>query len=277
MVLRQGDRGDAVKVLQRDLNKLGSMLVVDGGFGAGTRNAIALARETLQRPGPPEEADDDLQQAVAAAPDPCPPLTAAGMTFIAREEVSDAATYQRRFQTPVWPTPESGITIGVGYDLRFVDRAGLVADWGDVLSAGDIERLAGVLQKPGTAALLASVSTVVIPLSAAMRVFAGRSLPKYLGQTRSIYPAVEGFALTPAQRTALVSLVYNRGTKLDGDRRREMQAIRDLLAAGRINEVAEQFESMTRLWNENTEGGLIRRRRSEATLWRAGFAPLLLE
>jgi peptidoglycan hydrolase-like protein with peptidoglycan-binding domain len=275
MLLRQGDRGDAVKVLQRDLNKLGAMLVVDGDFGAGTRNGVALARETLQRPGPPE-ADDELQQAVAAAPDPCPPLTAAGMTFIAREEVSDATTYQRRFQTPVWPTPQSGITIGIGYDLQFVNRAGLTDDWGDVLSAGDIDRLAGVLQQAGTEALLASVAPVVIPLSLAMRVFATRSLPKYLAQTRGIYPAVEGPALTPAQRTALVSLVYNRGTRLDGDRRREMQAIRDLLAAGRINDVAEQFESMTRLWNEHTEGGLIRRRRAEATLWRAGFAPLML-
>ena len=36
MVLRNGDKGDAVKTLQRDLNKLGYMLLVDGDFGEAT-------------------------------------------------------------------------------------------------------------------------------------------------------------------------------------------------------------------------------------------------
>jgi len=49
-----------------------------------------------------------------------------------------------------------------------------------------------------------------------------------------------------------------------------------LRAAGDLEHYA-QFESMTRLWNPETTGGLIRRRRSEAMLWRAGFAALHLE
>ena len=56
-----------------------------------------------------------------------------------------------------------------------------------------------------------------------------------------------------------------------------MRTIQELLAAGRIQEVADQFESMTRLWSEQTEGGLIRRRRAEAALWRSGFAAVNLE
>jgi GH24 family phage-related lysozyme (muramidase) len=276
MVLRPGDQGDAVKALQRNLNKTGSMLIIDGDFGPGTRSAVVRVRETLGRPGP-LEVDDEFQRALADIPDPCPPLTAAGMTFIAREEVSDAVTYQRRFQMPVWPTPASGITIGIGYDCQFASRAELAADWGDVLPADAVDRLAEVLQKPGSAELLALVSAVVVPLGAAMTVFAKRSLPKYLNQVRGIYPQADSTSVSPAQRTALVSLVYNRGTKLDGDRRREMRTIQELLAAGRIQEVADQFESMTRLWNEQTEGGLIRRRRAEAALWRSGFAAVNLE
>ena len=276
MVLRSGDRGDAVKALQRNLNKLGSMLLVDGDFGAGTRNAIVTARQLLSRPGPPE-ADDALQQAVAAAPDPCPPITAAGVTFIAREEVTDAASYQRKYRVPTLPTEKSGVTIGIGYDCQFVRRGELEADWGTLLPADAIAKLAGVLEKVGTAELVRSVSTVVVPLSAAMEVFAKRSLPKYLDKTRRIYPQLDDAALTAAQRTALVSLVYNRGNKLDGDRRVEMRTIRDLLAAGRVAEVADQFHLMTRLWNEATEGGLVRRRRAEAALWRSGFASQGLE
>jgi len=278
MVLRTGDRNDAVKTLQHDLNKMGAMLLVDGKFGSGTQNAVVSAREELRLPGPPE-ADDELQRAVAAFPDPCPPLTAAGMTFIARQEVSDAMVYQRRFQTPTCPPPPSGVTIGIGYDCRFVGRTEFVADWAAVLPAFAVSQLETVLGKPGTADILSPVATVVVPLSAAMRVFATRTLPKTLDETRRIYPQLD--VLTPPRRTALVSLVYNRGADLvdtrPGDRRREMRAIRDLLAAGAFDAVAEQFESMTRLWDPEKEGGLIARRRAEATLWRSGFAALNLE
>jgi peptidoglycan hydrolase-like protein with peptidoglycan-binding domain len=146
MVLKRGDSGDAVKTFQRNLNKLGSMLTIDGEFGQGTQTAVVNARVTLNQPGPPE-ADDALQQAVANTPDPCPPLTAAGMTFIAQKEVTSAKTYERNFRRPCLPPGDSGVTIGIGYDLRFVDRAGLVADWGNVLSDEAIDLLTGVIGK----------------------------------------------------------------------------------------------------------------------------------
>src|SRR5262245_26999503 len=142
MVLRLNDSGDAVKVLQRGLNKFGCLLIVDGHFGAGTRDAVGSVRHQLGRPGASEAADDDLQQAVAAAPDPSPLLTAAGLTFIAREEVSDAAAYQARFQSPTCPPAPSGITIGIGYDCRFVTEAELQTDWGQVLPASVVGQLA---------------------------------------------------------------------------------------------------------------------------------------
>jgi peptidoglycan hydrolase-like protein with peptidoglycan-binding domain len=43
MRLTVNDTGDAVKGLQRGLNKLGSLLVVDGQFGSGTQDAIVAA------------------------------------------------------------------------------------------------------------------------------------------------------------------------------------------------------------------------------------------
>lgn len=277
MLLKQGDNGDGVKALQRGLNKLGELVLVDGEFGMGTSAAVAGARLTLGLQGPPV-ADDAFQQAVLAAPDPFPPLTAAGVTFIARLEVSDGATYRRKFQRPCLPPAPSGITIGIGYDCQFTrTRADLVADWGDVLSPDAISLLVPTLGRVGTQALLAQVGAVQVTLGEAMRVFAARSLPKYLEETRRIYPQVVGGALNAAQRTALVSLVYNRGTDLTGDRRREMKAIQGLLANGRLADVPAQFESMTRLWNMAEAPGLIQRRRSEATLFRAGFAAVQLD
>jgi GH24 family phage-related lysozyme (muramidase) len=118
-----------------------------------------------------------------------------------------------------------------------------------------------------------------VPLFAAMTVFTSISLPRTIAETASIYPQLG--QLTLPRRTALVSLVYNRGTSLvDRDavsqNRREMRAIRDLLAAGDFEPVADQFDSMARLWDPGLPG-LVRRRHDEATLWRAGFAALFLD
>src|SRR5688572_13391657 len=275
MVLRQGSQGEDVKELQRGLNKLGELVLVDGDFGPGTARAVSAARVTLGMPGPPI-ADDAFQAAVEAFPDPFPPITAAGMTFIAREEVSDGTTYRRRFQRPCLPPPPSGITIGIGYDCRFVDRAQLEADWQDVLSPQAIDLLEPALGIPGTPALCGECAAVTITLGDAMRVFASRSLPKYFEMTRRIYPAVADQSLNAAQRTALVSLVYNRGADLEGDRRREMRTIQTLLLDGQLADVPAQFESMTRLW-QNVAPGLVKRRRAEATLWQSGFGAVQLD
>jgi len=278
MVLRHGDTGLEVKVLQRGLNKVGAMLLVDGGFGPDTGDAIVDARVTLGRPGP-AEADDDLREALAASPDLFPSLTAAGVTFIARAEVTSPSRYRQKYQAPCWPSATSGITIGIGYDCQFVTEAQLRSDWIGTLPVDMIDKLVPALGGVGSADLLAQVHQVIVPIGAAVTVFAKRSLPKYFDQTRAIYPQVDN--LEPACRTALVSLIYNRGNRLTDNSalqdRLEMRTIRDLLASGRLDAVAGQFEAMTRLWDPNKLGGLIERRRAEATLWRSGFAALQLD
>jgi peptidoglycan hydrolase-like protein with peptidoglycan-binding domain len=272
MILRLRDEGPPVKTLQRNLNKLGSILLIDGDFGPATRDAILDARATLGLPGD-GDADEALQTAVAAVPDPFPPLTAAGVTFIARLEVSSSKMYRQVYCHPTLPPEASGITIGIGYDLRFASRASFEADWGASVPAGDVDRLEAAFGRIGSEALRASLSDLTIPLNVAMPVYLKRNLPQHLDLTRTIYPQVD--RLPPSRRTALVSLVFNRGTKLDGDRRREMRAVRDLLAAGDLDPVADEFESMTRLWDPRS--GLITRRRDEAKLWRSGFSALQLD
>jgi peptidoglycan hydrolase-like protein with peptidoglycan-binding domain len=279
MLLKQGDSGEGVRSLQRGLNKLGSILLVDGSFGPGTRDAVIDGRASLRQPGPPE-ADDALQQALAALPDPFPPLTPAGVTFIARAEVSGPREYRSKYKNPVWPSAESGITIGIGYDLRFADSDRLDADWSGQLPPDAIARLAEVLGERGSRDLLERVRDVEVPLLAAVSVFLRRTLPRTLEQTRSIYPQVDD--LEPARRAALVSVIYNRGTRLkDSDParrdRREMRTIRKLLAAARFDEVANQLDAMSRLWDPARLPGLVRRRHDEAKLWRSGFAALQLD
>jgi hypothetical protein len=124
--------------------------------------------------------------------------------------------------------------------------------------------------------MLARVKDIEISLPLAIRAFLGRMMPEHIGNTRRAFPSLDG--LPANQRTALISLVFNRGGSLDptDDRRREMRKIHDLLEAGRPDAVVEQFELMTRLWDPATERGVIDRRRREATLWRDGFEALQL-
>jgi hypothetical protein len=273
MALERGDSGEAVRELQRLLNRVGALLVVDGDFGPGTETAVAEARDFLRLP-PGEAVDDTLLQALSRLKDPSPELTAAGVTFIAREEVSSPAMYRKRYRRPVWPTERSGITIGIGYDLQFVTADQLQADWSDVLGADVCETLRPCLGRRGSRALMDAIAAVDVPLPAAVFVFLRRMLPTHIGVTRRSYPMLDDLAA--ARRTALVSLVFNRGGSLNGETRREMRRIRDLLVAGETEPVADELESMTRLWDPVRERGVIERRRREAMLWRGGFESLRL-
>jgi hypothetical protein len=274
MLLERGDRGDAVKTLQRALNRLPSLLLVDGDFGPATEVAVVEACAMLKRPGP-AQADDALVQALTALPEPSTELTTPGVTFIAREEVSSPGEYRRKYRRPAWPTTGSGITIGIGYDLQFVNEAKLKADWGGVLPPDALARLGTVVGVRGSSTRLDSVADVDVPLPAAVSVFLRRMMPEHIARCRMTYPTLD--TLPPSRRCALISLIFNRGDDLEGDRRREMKHIRDLLAGGELNDVAEELEAMTRIWDPVKEHGVIERRRREATLWREGFAALQLE
>lgn len=273
MALERGDSGEAVMELQRLLNRVGALLVVDGDFGPGTEAAVEEARAFLRLP-PGGAADDTLLQALSRLKDPSPELTAAGVTFIAREEVSSPAMYRKRYRRPVWPTEKSGITIGIGYDLQFVTADELRSDWSDMLGADVCDSLVPCLGRRGSRSLMDAIAQVDVPLPAAVFVFLRRMLPKHIAITRRTYPTLD--ELPAARRTALVSLVFNRGGSLSGETRREMRRIRELLDAGDTEPVADQFEAMTRLWDPVRERGVIDRRRREAMLWRGGFESLRL-
>jgi peptidoglycan hydrolase-like protein with peptidoglycan-binding domain len=276
MRLKLGDFGEHVKRLQRALNRIGSLLLIDGEFGPGTQAAVVEACAFVKRPVA-SQADDELIALLEMRPEPSPELTTPGVVFIGREEVSSPAAYRAKYRRPVWPPPPSGITIGIGYDLQFVTRAQFDEDWASVLPPATRARFLPTIGVTGSQALVDAVRDVDIPLPAAVDVFLRRMVPTHAARARSIYPSLD--RLPPARRTALISLVFNRGSDLSGDRRREMKQIQSLLADGSeaaVDAVADEIESMTRLWSPDTAPGLITRRRREAQLWRAGFSALRL-
>ena len=265
--LRRPARGADVERLQGLLNKAGALLTVDGDFGPGTERAVKEAQKLAGQPAS-GVADDALWFWLQAQPEPSPVMPVEAVTFLVAEEVGGRAFYDRHAAFPHFPGEASGVTIGIGYDLRFHDAAELERDWGAVLSREAMARLKVHVGKKGSKAAVDALRSIQIPFPAAWKVFTAESLPKYVDKTRKAFPGFDG--LPPLARGALVSLVYNRGASMDGDKRREMRAIRDHIAAGRFDAVPAEFESMKRLWPGNR--GLRTRREKEAALWRKGFA-----
>ena len=188
---------------------------------------------------------------------------------ILRFEVGSRKLYEQEFQHPVWPGALSGVTIGIGYDLGHTSREQITRDWEHWLSETELAALLAVQGVTGPAAqmLAQRVAHLEIPLDAAEEVFYLRTLPRFAANTRAAFPGVE--RLPPDAQGMMLSLVYNRGSSLEGERRTEMAEIARLLRARRpgLESIARQFESMKRLWPDSQ--GLRDRRQREADIIRS--------
>jgi GH24 family phage-related lysozyme (muramidase) len=169
-----------------------------------------------------------------------------------------------------WPGGDSGVTIGIGYDLGYVTVDQFESDWGPLLTAATREKLVTAIGLRGTKAKnkAADFKSIRIKRELAEVVFRERSIPLYTFRTEQTFPGVELLPLDA--HGALVSLVFNRGTSMvdkpGEDRRREMRAIRDAVPRQDLREIALQIRSMKRLWEGKGLDGLVARREAEALL-----------
>lgn len=191
--------------------------------------------------------------------------------LILRYEIDGREGYQRRYSKPGVPGGDSGVTIGIGYDLGYYTTAEIASDWKE-LPAATIARLQTASSVKGDAAkaLLEGLADIDIPFEIAERQFARTGLPKYARQTMIVFPG--SISLPPDAFGALVSLVYNRGSSITGDRRDEMRAIRSLLILKDYKGVAEQMRQMKRLWQNSGVRALSTRRDAEAELFEKSIA-----
>jgi hypothetical protein len=264
--LRIGDRGDDVKLAQELMNRVGMLLDEDGRFGAGTETAVRDSQDLGQLPLT-GRVDTATWAWLRAQPEPSPDLATKAVTFIAKEEVGSRAYYESRAAHPSFPGGQSGVTIGVGYDLRFQTREGFNADWGSALSHQQLDALQSFVGLQGSTEIVRELVGIVVPWRAAWTVFIRRLLPGYVSRTGTAFPGFD--QLNRLLRGVLVSLVYNRGTKMGGDDRREMREIRDAVQTGNLSAIPRAICSMKRLW-PHSEGLRLRRDR-EAELFREGL------
>lgn len=170
-----------------------------------------------------------------------------------------------------WPGEASGITLGIGYDLGFATAQQFEEDWSEYLTSQQVDRLKTAIGVSGQNArvLAPKFSDIKVKWDDAVQVFKNRTLPLYSQRTEKAFPGAD--QLPANAQGALVSLVFNRGTAMVGDHRKEMRAVRDAVAAGDLQEIANQIRAMKRLWVGKGVDGLLKRRDAEARLVESGL------
>lgn len=200
-------------------------------------------------------------------------LSKKSLDLILEFEVGGGENYYNKFlKNPAWPEGQSGVTIGVGYDLGYVNKTEFSEDWKD-LPKETFDRLYKVVGIKGYNAknLIRGLKDITIPWDLALKVFNNKTVTKFYNLTRQTFPNFDN--LPEDAKGGLVSLVFNRGAALEGDRRREMKLIRDGMKLvsnydqKALTFIANQIRNMKRIWiGGSIEKGMSRRRDAEAKL-----------
>ena len=200
-------------------------------------------------------------------------LSKKSLNLILEFEVGGGENYYNKFlKNPTWPGEQSGVTIGVGYDCGYVNKTEFTSDWKD-LPRKDFDRLYKIVGIKGIAAkdLIRGLKDIVIPWDLSLKVFMNKTVTKFWNLARETFPNFDN--LPEDAKGGLVSLVFNRGNSLEGDRRREMKLIRDGMRITNtfdqkaLTFIANQIRNMKRIWiGGSIEKGMSRRRDAEAKL-----------
>jgi GH24 family phage-related lysozyme (muramidase) len=192
---------------------------------------------------------------------PAPPLSREGFDLIIEFETGGESNYNPR---PEWPGFASGVTVGVGYDCGYNSAAVIRSDWRKLDAAPRLAATSGITGRPAKTKA-AELRDVLVRWQLATAVFSEVTVARFYALTQRTFPGVE--RLHPNAQAALVSLVFNRGNSLIGERRSEMRAIREAVALSAYSEIARQLRAMVRLWRgSDIERGMARRRYAEAAL-----------
>ncbi len=164
-------------------------------------------------------------------------------------ETGGQGYYQARLSHPTVPPGQSGITIGIGYDLGYNTPSQIRADWKGEIPEPQLERLAGVAGRTGSSAkaALSRVRDIVIPWESASRVYERRTVPRFAAMTAATYQGIKN--QDPHIQGVMLSTTFNRGTAMSPyERRKELVWTRDDLRAGRNAKLPDYQLSMRRLW-----------------------------
>lgn len=188
-------------------------------------------------------------------------------------EVSSRKQYEKLYHRPEWPGGNSGVTIGIGYDLGMASRGKIEADWRGRVSDEMLAVMLSCAGVHGDAArsLCAKVRNQIdIPWDQAIDVFMKIDIPQWEAAVVKAIPQLA--SLSGDCRGAVTSLGYNRGAggfNSTSDRFSEMRAMKQHIMEQTYSKVPPDFRGMKRLWP--TMKGLRDRRDAEAALFERGL------
>lgn len=177
------------------------------------------------------------------------------------------AYYEKYLSKFTWPGGASGPTIAIGVDCAYYSQSEL-AEIFSFLSKEQLKQVQGSSGKTGAngkqyATVLRSLG-VVVGWDKALEIFQKLTWPKFTSLAEKTFPGL--FDLHPDAYGAIISLVFNRGTSLKGDSRKEMVNIKNLILKKDYKKIAKEFRNMKRIWVGKHLDGLIERREAEAKL-----------
>ena len=196
-------------------------------------------------------------------------VTDYGVDLIVHFEVGGRAYYKKAYSRPIHPgNSASGVTIGIGYDLRFSSPAEIAEDWGAHVSSKDLKvyqscsGLKGNIAKQKQRAIKWMVQPV--PLEAAMNVFLKNTVPKYAAKAERYFPPI--WEAHPYVQDAVLSVGYNRGFSTSGHSRRHMADMKRHIANRQWNLVDDDIYKSKVVWaaKPTIRRGIWRRRDAEA-------------
>lgn len=192
------------------------------------------------------------------------------LDLILEYEVGGGKEFYNKYLThPTWPGGYSGLTLGIGIDCGYYTSNEL-ANMFSFLNTDQLDVIKNASGKTGEAGRAYVKSEAVknanitITWDEAIKIFDNVTWSKYARLAERAFPGLD--QLCDNAYGAIVSLVFNRGTSMQGDSRLEMRNIRVLVPKKDYRGIAEEIRKMKRIWEGKGLDGLIARREAEAKL-----------
>jgi len=191
------------------------------------------------------------------------------LNLLLKYEVGGGEEYYTKFLSKfTWPGGASGPTIAIGIDCGYYSKEELSEIFSFISEKESLEMIKQASGKVGERgkeyAKVLRKTDIVVPWSKALDIFEQYTWPKFTKLAEKTFPGLE--SLRPDAYGAVVSLVFNRGTSLIGDKRIEMRNIKELIPTKNYKKIAQEFRSMKRIWRGKNLNGLLERREAEAKL-----------
>ena len=190
------------------------------------------------------------------------------LDLLLKYEVGGGKSYYEKYLSKfTWPGGASGPTIAIGVDCAYYSESEL-SEIFSFLPKDQLKQVQGASGKSGEKgkeyAVTLRSAGIVVTWDKALEIFEKLTWPKFTKLAEKTFPGLN--ELHPDAYGAIISLVFNRGTSIKGDSRKEMATIKDLIPRKDYKKIASEFRNMKRLWVGKGLDGLMERRESEAKL-----------